>query len=231
MSTRQPWKPVVLRLVNGRYDQAVAAVAYGSPVRGEEKEHADIDLVVVGPIDGAPMRESLVFEGWPLEIHVHTAASLWSTCFDDARHRRASLPHVYANGEMLFDRDGTGGTVRARLRQLLDDGPPAIDDGELKVFRHRITDGISDLSDPRPLGEVMFSASRLVRAVAELVLASNGSWVGEGKAIHRNLAAVDEAFAEELAEAWSEVGTDPGRLIAVADRTLEPYGGRLFETR
>lgn len=231
MPSRQPWKPVVLRLVNGRYDTASAAVAFGSPVRGEDKEHADIDLVVVGPIEGAPMRESIVFDGWPLEIHVHTPDSLWSTCFEDARNRRASLPYVYVHGETLFDRDGTGGTLRSRLQGLLDDGPPPVDDEELVVFRHRITDGISDLSDPRPLGEVMFSAARLVRAIAELVLATNGSWVGEGKAIHRNLASVDGEFADALAEAWSRVGSDPSALVAIADAAIEPHGGRLFETR
>lgn len=217
--------------MNGRYEQAAAAVAFGSPVRGEDKEHSDIDLVVVGPLEAAPTRESIVFEGWPLEIHVHTADSLWDRCARDAANRRASLPYVYVHGEMLFDRDGTGGTLRTRLQELLDAGPPHVTDAELVVFRHRITDGISDLSDPRPLGEVLFAASRLVGALAELVLATNGSWVGEGKAVHRNLVAVDADLAEELAQAWADVGASPERLVALADRLLEPHGGRLFETR
>lgn len=231
MPTRQPWKPVVLRLVNGRYESAVAATAFGSPVRGEDKEHTDIDLVVVGPIEGAPKRESLVFDGWPLEIHVHTADSLWETATRDAIHRRASLPYVYVNGESLFDRDGSGGTLRSRLQELLDEGPPPVTDAELTVFRYRITDGISDLSDPRPLGEVLFSAARLVWALTEFVLAANGSWVGEGKAMHRNLVTVDADFADELAQAWATVAEDPQPLIDLADRTLEPYGGRLFDSR
>ncbi len=229
MTARQPWKPVVLRLVKGRYEQASAAVAFGSPVRGEDKEHADIDLVVVGPIPRAPLRETIVFDGWPLEIHVHTPESLWDQCTLDATKRRASLPFIYVNGEMLFDNDGRGGTMRTRLRGLLEAGPAPVSDAELAGFRHRITDGISDLSDPRPLGEVMFASARLVRAISELVLATNEAWVGEGKAIHRNLVAVDDDFAQELASAWSKVGDDPSVLVAVADRVLEPHGGRLFE--
>jgi hypothetical protein len=230
MPDRQPWKPVVLRLVNGRYETASAAVAFGSPVRGESKEHADIDLVVVGAIDGAPFREALVFEGWPLEVHVHTVESLWDECSRDASARRALLPYVFVNGEMLFDRDGKGGTLRSRLTSLLESGPPPLTDQERTVFRLRITDGISDLSDPRPLGEVLFSAARLVHAMAELTLAAGESWVGQGKALYRNLEALDAGIAERLATAWAGVADDPGPLVTLADELLEPHGGRLFES-
>ena len=48
--TRNPWRPTVLQLLNGRYEGASAAVAYGSPVRGEDLEYADIDLIVVGDL-------------------------------------------------------------------------------------------------------------------------------------------------------------------------------------
>ena len=78
---------------------------------------------------------------------------------------------------------------------------------------------------------MLVSAARLVWALAELVLAANGSWVGEGKAMHRNLVAVDADFADELAQAWATVAEDPRPLIDLADRTLEPYGGRLFDSR
>ena len=228
--TRNPWRPTVLQLLNGRYEQASAAVAYGSPVRGEDLEYSDIDLIVVGDIEGAPLQESIIFGGWPMEIHIHTAASLWEVSERRARTERITrLPHMFTIGEMLFDRDGTGGNLKQRLSKLMVQGPVALNDSELVLYRHRISDGIADLSDPRPLGEVMFSSAKLSRSIAEFVLARNKHWLSTGKALHRNLRQVEPELADRLAEAWAQVGSDPAPLIALADEVLEPVGGRLFE--
>jgi hypothetical protein len=228
--TRNPWRPTVLQLLNGRYEGASAAVAYGSPVRGEDLEYADIDLIVVGDLEGAPLSESIIFGGWPMEIHVHTPATLWEVSERLARTERITrLPHMFTIGEMVFDRDGTGGNLKSRLTDLMVKGPAPMNDSELVLYRHRISDGIADLSDPRPLGEVMFSAAKLARSIAEFVLARNKHWLSTGKALHRNLRQVEPELAERLAEAWSQVGSDPNPLIAVADEVLEPVGGRLFE--
>ncbi len=228
--TRNPWRPTVLQLLNGRYEQASAAVAYGSPVRGEDLEYSDIDLIVVGDLEGAPLQESIIFGGWPMEIHIHTPASLWEVSERRARTERITrLPHMFTIGEMLFDRDGTGGNLKQRLSKLMVQGPIALNDSELVLYRHRISDGIADLSDPRPLGEVMFSAASLSRSIAEFVLARNKHWLSTGKALHRNLRQVEPELADRLAEAWAQVGSDPTPLIALADEVLEPVGGRLFE--
>ncbi len=228
--SRNPWRPTVLQLLNGRYEHASAAVAYGSPVRGEDKENADIDLIVVGDLDSAPYKESIMFGGWPLDIHVHTAASLWDVSSRRARRDRVSvLPHMFTVGEMLFDRDGIGGNLKSRLTRLMVNGPTPLSDGEITLFRHRISDGVSDLLDPRPLGEVMFSAAKLAKDIADFTLARNRHWLTSGKAVHRNLRQVDPELADRLAEAWARVGSSPDELIAVADEVLESVGGRLFE--
>ncbi len=228
--SRNHWRPTVLQLLNGRYEQASAAVAYGSPVRGEDKENADIDLIVVGELDSAPYKESIMFGGWPLDIHVHTPATLWEVSSRRARHDRVSvLPHMFTLGEMLFDRDGIGGNLKSRLTRLMVNGPSPLSDGEITVFRHRITNGMNDLMDPRPLGEVMFAAAKLARDIADFTLARNRHWLTSGKAVYRNLRQVDTDLADRLAEAWARVGAAPDELVAVAAEVLEPVGGPLFE--
>lgn len=228
--SRTPWRSTVLQLLNGRYEHASAAVAYGSPVRGEDKENADIDLIVVGDIEPAPYKESIIFGGWPLDIHVHTPTTLWDVSAKRAKQERVSgLPHMFTVGEMLFDRDGSGGNLKARLTTLMVNGPAPLADGEITVFRHRITGGISDLSDPRPLGEVMFISAKLARDIADFTLARNRHWLTTGKAVYRNLRQVDPDLAERLAEAWSLAGSSPDSLVALAAEVLEPVGGPLFE--
>lgn len=228
--SRNPWRPTVLQLLNGRYEQASAAVAYGSPVRGEDKENADIDLIVVGDLEGAPYKESIMFGGWPLDIHLHTPTSLWEVSSRRARSDRvAVLPHMFTIGEMLFDRDGIGGTLKDRLTKLMVIGPAPLTDGEITLYRHRITDAAADLMDERPLGEVMFASAKLARDIADFTLARNRNWLTSGKAVYRNLRQVDSDLADRLATAWARVGTSPDDLLAVADEVLESVGGRLFE--
>ncbi len=195
-------------------------------MRGESKEHSDVDVIVIGDFPDAPHRETLIFEGWPFEIHVHTADTIWERCSRDAAASKASLPFVFVNGEVLFDRGGKGGSLRTRMQALLEAGPPALTDEEMLWFRHRITGGINDLSDPRPLGEVLFTASRLAVAMAEFAAATNGTWIAEGKALYRNLEARSPELAKNLAEAWAVVTDNPTALIELADALLEPHGGR-----
>ncbi len=199
-------------------------------MRGEDKENADIDLIVVGDLESAPYKESIMFGGWPLDIHVHTAASLWEISSRRARQERVSvLPHMFTVGEMLFDRDGSGGNLKNRLTKLMVNGPAPLTDSEITLFRHRITDGASDLMDPRPLGEVMFVSAKLAQGIADFTLARNRHWLTSGKAVYRNLRQVDPELADRLAAAWSKVGTSSSELVALAEEVLEPVGGRLFE--
>ena len=227
--TRQHWKPAIVRLVTGRYPTALAAVASGSTVRGEDKQHSDIDVVVVGAFDDVPGHEAIMFEDWPVELYLHTPQSLVDTSNRQAVvNRRVLLPHLFSTGEVLIDKDGTGGRLRQELADIITKGAPLPSSDELDVFRHRITNRINDLLDPRPLGERLFAASRLAHDVASLKLLSNGHWLSKGKAIHRGLTEVDEEFAKRLASAWASVGADPDALIAVADESIKPLGGRLF---
>ena len=228
-TTRQPWKPTIVRLINGRYPDALAAVASGSVVRGEAKDHSDIDVIVVGPFDDAPGHEAIMFEDWPVELYLHTPLSLVETTNRKAvEDRRVLLPHLFSTGEVLLDKDGTGGRLRQELADIITKGAPHPSSTELDVFRHRITNRINDLSDPRPLGERLFAASRLAHDIAALKLLNNGHWLSKGKAIHRALVEVDPDFADRLASAWASVGQGSGALIAIADESLDPLGGRLF---
>ena len=75
------------------FPHAQAVFWAGSIVRGEGTPSSDLDLVVLSdaPQD-APRRESLVFEGWPVEVFVHTWDSLLMFFEHDFQRRRPSLP-------------------------------------------------------------------------------------------------------------------------------------------
>ena len=164
-----------------------------------------------------------------MEIHVHTPATLWEVSERRARTERITrLPHMFTIGEMVFDRDGTGGNLKSRLTDLMVKGPAPMNDSELVLYRHRISDGIADLSDPRPLGEVMFSSAKLARSIAEFVLARNKHWLSTGKALHRNLRQVEPELAERLADGHIGLATQRVRVEAAGghmDVTSEPGTG------
>ncbi len=218
------------RLVAERFPDARQAWLAGSVVRGEGTATSDLDLTVLRD-GGEVFRQSLTYDGWPVELFVHTEASIrWFVARDTAR-RRPSMAHLVATGLPLLPGD-SGADLQAECRAVLDAGPPPLDDDELSMLRYGLTDLLDDLADaPGHLRTAV--AVAVWTETADLALALAGSWSGAGKWRARHLRTLDDRqgtqMADELDAALrTALDGDPRPLTDLADAVLDRAGGRLW---
>ncbi len=217
-------------LVEGRFPECRAAFLAGSVIRGEATVTSDLDMVILTTTPEAPYRESLLWQGWPVELFVHSEESVRRFFAGDAERRRPSLPMMCAEGRILRDRDGLAGRIKAEAQALLEAGPPPLTPPEIERRRYAITDLIDDLAGSADHAETLFIAPALADEAADLLLAVNGRWAGQGKWTPRALRRFDPAQADRLQTALLAVYRTgrPDDLIAFADAALAAVGGRLF---
>lgn len=221
------------RLVLERFPDARAAWLAGSVVAGTATAGSDLDVTVLLTGPPAPFRESLVHEGRPVELFVHTEASLEHWIGRDRARRRPTLLRLLGASVVLLDRDGAGADWRHRGAELLAEGPDPATKEELQAARYGLTDLLDDLADARdPLLRAAI-AHAVWQGAAELWLMGQGHWSGTAKWLVRELRALDadlgSAYAEELhAGLLAATAGDPGPLTTSAERALDAVGGRLW---
>ena len=131
-------------------------------------------------------RESLEYAGWPVELFVHTAASIAFFVAQDLARRHPTMARLVATGVPLLG-DG-GGDVRRHCEEVLERGPGPVAAADLELMRYGLTDLLDDLAGgrARTRGD-RGRASACGAATAELALACAGTWHGTGKWLVREL--------------------------------------------
>lgn len=198
--------------------------------RGEATATSDLDITVL--IDGAPApyRESLTYAGWPVETFVHTEASIAHYIAKDVERRRKTMPSLLVE-QLLLDVDGGGERLSASARRTIEDGPRALTREEMEAKRYSITDLLDDLGDARTEVERVAIATTLWTSTLDLFLVAQRRWTGGGKWLARLVHEVDCTYAQHAVDALDaalHLGNVTS-LARLADETLAPYGGRLWE--
>lgn len=220
------------RLVEGRFPEAQAGFLAGSVVLGGATATSDLDVTVLRA-EGAAYRESLEYAGWPVELFVHTPASVRHYVAKDLERRRPTMARLVSAGVVLLDHDGSGAALAAECATAVAAGPGPLAEAERDALRYGLTDLLDDLAgggDPRVRTAV---AVHTWQAAGELLLAAEGRWSGTGKWLVRELAAYDaeagSAYAVRLDTALrAALDGDPDLLSEVADEVLARCGGRLW---
>lgn len=218
-------------LVATLFPHARQAWLAGSVVSGRATATSDLDLTVL--LDEVEVRrESRVHEGWPVELFVHTPASVRHFVGLDLARRRPSMARMVATGVPLVPGDA-GADLRAWCAEALATGPGPLSGADLDLARYALTDLLDDLAGGGPPGIVDAVAVDVWRATAELLLASAGRWSGTGKWLVREVEAYDAdaatSYAARLHEGLHAALTgSPGPLTALADEVLGHAGGRLW---
>ena len=220
-------------LVVERFPDAVAAWLAGSVVSGTATAGSDLDVTVLLPGPPAPYRESLEHDGWPVELFVHTAATVDDWLGRDRARRRPTLARLVAEGVVLLDVDGAAAPVVEHCEAFLAAGPGPLADDERRSRRYGLSDQLDDLADVAEPHLRTAVAVGVWREAAELLLLEGGCWLGSGKWLVRELAAYDAArgtrFTERLDDALRRaVHGDVAALVAVAGEVLDGSGGRLW---
>ncbi|HET8960742.1 nucleotidyltransferase domain-containing protein [Nocardioides sp.] len=220
-------------LVAERFPGARAAWLAGSVVAGTATASSDLDITVLLPGPPAPFRESLVHDGWPVELFVHTRESVARWIAQDLERRRPTLVRLISSGVVLLDVDGSGAALSEECAEVLAAGPGPPSDATLDWMRYGLTDMLDDLADST---EPLMTAAIAVatwEAAARLLLAADARWWGTSKWLVRELREYDAVHATTyalrlhagLAAAFDQA---PDQLLLVAEEILDSVGGRLW---
>lgn len=221
-------------LVCERFPGARAAWLGGSTVLGMATPTSDLDISVL--LDGppAPYRESLRYQGWPVELFVHTDEAMQHFLAKDRKARRPATLRLIGRSLVLLDNDGSGESLREKCATQLAAGPDPLTAEELQSARYGITDRLDDLVGCADDDERLLIATDLWRATADLLLTGHGHWTGTGKWLHRELAAFDHDAGTEYAKALAHGVRSAARgntepIIETVTQALTIFGGRFFD--
>ncbi|MER5202493.1 nucleotidyltransferase domain-containing protein [Streptomyces sp. NPDC002825] len=217
-------------LVRDRFPAARAAFLAGSVLTDRRTPTSDLDVVVL--LDGppAPLRENLLYRGWPVELFVQTEAFWHSFVEQETAKRRSPLLAMCADGMLLVDADGLGASLQAEARRRWAAGPPPLSDHERDYQRYILTDLLDDLSGCADPAERVYLVSHILQRASELVLLIGGHWLGSGKWLSRRLAAASPAAHSALSEAAPRAITgDTQGFAAAVTEVLDLAGGPLWD--
>ncbi|HEY0689454.1 MAG TPA: nucleotidyltransferase domain-containing protein [Kribbella sp.] len=227
---------VARRLVAERFPQARAAWLGGSVARGAATSTSDLDITVLLSGPPAPMRESLRYADWPVELFVHTETSLAHYCRKDRDRRQPSMMRLVGESIILVDATEVGclaHRLQADCVTQVEAGPDALSADELAMLKYRVSDLLEDLigADSNDIRAVV--AASLWQEAAALLLTGDRRWSGTGKGLLREVAAYDSdcgtAHAIALVDGLRAAACgDPAPLTTETDKILSAYGGRLF---
>ena len=219
------------RLLAARYPQADAGFAAGSFVRGNAVPRSDLDLVVLMPEIETSWRESLIFEGVPVDVFVHDPDTLRLYLQKDVDARKPAMLTMTREGVIVGPRPAPAEALKAEAEAIYAKGPPPFSPEELERFRFMISDRIDDLRDERPWPEQVGTAVWLHMVLSEFILQANGRWAATAKWTPRALAAYDPAVEAAFTAAFEALfeRRDVAPVIAFAEAVLAPFGGPLFD--
>ncbi|NDZ82032.1 nucleotidyltransferase domain-containing protein [Streptomyces sp. SID10853] len=219
-------------LVRDRFPEARAAFLCGSVLTHRRTATSDLDIVVLLAGPPAPFRESLEWEGWPVELFVQTEAVWRSFAERETVARNSPLLAMCAEGMVLADADGLGAALQAESRERLAAGPPPVPAAELEDRRYALTDTLDDLRGCTDPAERAYLVADLLRRASELALLAGGHWLGGGKWLSRRLAAADPALHGRLtagaAAAMSGRADGTEHFSGVVQDVLKLAGGPIW---
>ena len=213
-----------------RYPNADSAFVAGSLMRGEGSTTSDIDLVVLHASLPQAWRESFLFSKIPVEAFVHDPETLSWFLDHDREDGHPALIGMLIEGVVIGPRPEIVHDFKVRAVQIYEQGPPPLSPEAVEKLRYTITDKLDDLATDRPAAERIAIGAALYPLLVELALRGNNCWNGSGKWNARLLHKMDASIAMEFESAFLNLynGSETRAVLRLADRLLEPHGGRLF---
>ncbi|MFC4139014.1 MULTISPECIES: nucleotidyltransferase domain-containing protein [unclassified Microbacterium] len=191
---------VTERFIASHFPDATTAIVAGSTSRGERTASSDVDLLLIGEqlfADGQMSSASThVFDGEVFEVFAYTAEGFREWAERGIEQHRPVIVHMLVEGLPV-----RAGAELAALRQhwsaVLKSGP-SLTPKEAAFRRYVITDALDDLRDATDPLERRVLASMLFERTAELMLLTDGRWLGTGKWLPRRLRELDPARVDTL---------------------------------
>ncbi|WP_312094321.1 nucleotidyltransferase domain-containing protein [Niallia sp.] len=217
------------RFIDTYFTNCNAAILAGSVVRGQATATSDLDIVIFDEKIEASYRESVLEFGWPIELFVHNLSSYKDFFLMDYNIAKPSMQRMVVEGIVLRD-NGILQDIRQEAEKMLEEGPKEWTEDTIRTKRYFISDVLDDFIGSDSEQEVIFIASTLSFLLYEFVLRVNKQWIGTSKWMVRSLQQYDTKFADEFIAAFDTFyrNREKVKIILLADKVLQPYGGKLF---
>lgn len=226
-------KPIeaALSIITSQFPNCDVALLGGSVARGEATKTSDLDIVIIDDSLSSCYRESFYSNGWPVEVFVHNFETYKIFFKMDCDRGRPSLPQLVSEGISLKGENEIVEKLKIEANDLLNKGPAKWTVETMRQKRYFITDALDDFIGATKREEELFIANLLADLVHEYVLRVNGMWLGNSKWFIRVLRRYDEQYADQFVASFDHFYTtgEKRKLITFVEKTLEQYGGRVFE--
>ncbi|RYX81877.1 nucleotidyltransferase domain-containing protein [bacterium] len=221
-------------LFERRHPSANCLLLAGSIVRGEATASSDLDIVVLYDEGDLPhaYRESLLWEGFPVETFVHSPQTL--RYFFEKMDGPSGFPTLMQMVSEAIEIP-VPTPLSTQMKQAANDcllaGPPPLPPHDLQLRRYIITDLIDDIRTPRSPHELTATGTQLYAALPDFYFRSQNLWSAKGKTMLRKLHQHNPDFAQRFIIAFDTLFStaNPHPVIALAEEVLTPSGGFLFD--
>lgn len=223
---------ITKEILTCKYPDARVIFLAGSIVRGEGTLYSDLDLVVI--FDKLPnaYRESYYYQGFPIEAFVHDPETLNYFLHEVNRPSGVpSLAQMILEGIEVPQPDELSQGLKQLAASVIEAGPPALSEEDIRMLRYTITDMVNDIRHPRSKAELVAAATGLYQALANYYLRVNNLWSAKGKSIPRVLKRADPNLCRRYCQGFDELFVigQPEKVIALAEEILRPAGGFFFD--
>ncbi|MBO4520140.1 MAG: nucleotidyltransferase domain-containing protein [Alphaproteobacteria bacterium] len=214
-----------------RFPKAKCAFIAGSVVRNEATATSDIDMVIIHDTAVMPKayRASAIFQEWPIEMFVQNDNSFAYFLKQDKACGMPALLGMIADGIIVPEGNEYAADIQNKARAVLAAGPAALSREEIDNRRYGLTDLLDDMESPKNTAELYGTLSVLYQKLGDFLLRANRRWSGGSKALTRAIKKAFPDLAPEYEAAFRQAfAGDTKPLSALADRILQPFGGRFW---
>ena len=96
-------KEAARRFIETNHPECQGAMLAGSCARGEATATSDLDIIILYSGKDRAYRESLLFEGWPVEVFVYTGEAYQNFFASDTERGIPSMPRMVSEAIVLKD--------------------------------------------------------------------------------------------------------------------------------
>lgn len=220
---------VAKHIFTARFPDAACGFVAGSIVTGHGTPSSDIDLIVLyDDNDHETYRESIMAEGWPVEIFVHNLKSQDYFFNEDIENGASSTLTMVTTGILIGLDTKLGFARKEQAEALLAQGPEPLTSEVIDWKRYAITDLLEDLRYPKDCDYRYGILADLFTLLGNFYLRAQGKWSGSGKQLVKILKQDDPVFAARFLSSFNFNNPNFAAIEQLVNDILAPYGGQLF---
>lgn len=221
---------VAKKIVAERFSDSDCVFVAGSITTGHGTPSSDIDMIILYDDEThESYRDSIIQEGWPVELFVHNIKSQNYFFNEDIKNGHASTLTMVRTGHVIGN-ETLGNKRKTIAEQLFLAGPERLSADKINAMRYSITDLFDDLRHPKDPDYIPALLAELFPRIGNFYLRSQNKWSGIGKQLVKLLKKEHPEFTVRYLSAFemARIGKLE-ELETLINYTLAPYGGMLFE--